>query len=109
MLFTKTTRKPSKFVKLSYKLFLLFITATSCLDAAMVVIYRTTAREEQNPLGSFLIGTTGQEGLFVVKMLTTMIVILFALFLFKKRPQAAYLIITLVTFFQLLLMCYIFS
>lgn len=87
----------------------LFIGVTSYIDALMVVKYKTTPAEEQNPWGSYLIQAVGQDGLFLVKMCGTMAAMLVFLFLFKKWVQAAYLVVAVVTAFQLLLMCYIFS
>ncbi len=101
--------EPGGFASFLYMLCVVFIGVTSCIDALMVVKYKTTVNEEQNPLGSFLIKTTGQEGLFIVKITGTMMVVLFIIFLFRKWVRAAYLIVSIVTLFQLSLMCYIFS
>lgn len=105
----KSNTEPSGFTKFVYMLGVIFIGVTSYIDALMVLKYKTTASEEQNPIGSFLITTTGQEGLFLIKMMTTMTVVLFTVFLLKKWTQAAYLIVAVVALFQLSLMCYIFS
>lgn len=106
MLLTKI--KTSQFTNFVYMACVMFIGFTSYIDALMVVRYRTTILEEQNSIGSFLIKTTGHEGLFLIKMFNTMMVILFAIFILQKWSRAAYLIVAALTIFQLSLMCYIF-
>lgn len=94
---------------LTYFLCVIIIVFTSIVDAIMVVAMRTTKDEEQNPLGSYLIEHAGQTGLFTAKMVGTGIVAGVLLFLFKKWTEAAYLVVGVITVFQLSLMYYIFS
>lgn len=104
----EVTRR-SGFALVSFLLGLLVISVTSVLDASLVVALRTTAEEEKNPVGSWLIANYGQYGLFTAKMFGTVGVMLALAFLYKKWTQAAYLVVGVITAFQLSLMYYIFS
>ena len=93
----------------AFRLYCVLIGLTSLLDAGLVLHLRTTAQEEQNPVGSWLILEWGQGGLFAVKAVGTIAVLVTLLFLYKIWRPAAYLIAAAVAAFQLLLMTYIFS
>jgi hypothetical protein len=84
-----------------------FIFVTSCLDAAMMVIYETLY-EEQNPMSLFVLKTCGTSGFVTVKLVMTVIVSAFVLFLWKMWQEAAQLTAVVIALFQTCLMCYLF-
>lgn len=83
----------------------LFIAAVSAYDAYLTALYANSI-DEENPIAHMMIQTGGVPMVIGIKFFGTTVV-LAALLGFYQRGRHAFPILAGVTFFQLMLLCYL--
>jgi hypothetical protein len=109
LLYLQTSQRLSEFVEYAIFYGLCgFIGCVSALDAALVVQYQKTIRE-QNPVGKLLLDFHGPAGLVFVKMVGTISVLGVLLLLHARWRPAARVIVVALALFQAGLVVYLYS